>query len=287
MIDTALIDADIIVYRSAWAVQKTHYTYLPLDEMHDGKKKAKDWYKEMFDRDPDFEDGKDWLVVDNLEPWSNCKLLIDICIRFIMDKTGADNKLLFLSPSETFRHKLAVTLPYKGGRPHPPFYRDKCVEYLTKRYNAVTGNQIEADDLLGMNQTGDSVICSIDKDLHMIPGHHYNFVKDEWAEIDLREADDWFFIQLMMGDKTDNIQGLSGTREKRGLGLVGARDVLEGFQGNDEGLVEEITELYKDKYGQDRGKTVMIEHAQLVYILRKGDTPGHEQWRDLLLLNDK
>ena len=283
---TALIDADVVVYRSACAVEKTHYTYLPLDEMFEGKKKAKDWYAAMIGGTPDFEDYDTWQVVDNLEPWPNCKLLLDNCITHIMEKTEADNKLCFLTPKETFRHTVAVTQPYKAGRPPPPFYRKQATEYMIKRYSAQVGNKVEADDLLGMNQTTDTVICSNDKDLHMIPGKHYNFVKDEHCEIDLLAADDWFFIQLIMGDRTDNIKGLSGTKQAPGIGLVGARNLVTDFAGDHAGLVEEIEHLYKDKYGDEVGKTVMIEHAQLVYILRRGDTPGHEQWRKLLLLNE-
>jgi len=290
-VTTALIDGDIIVYRMAWAVQKTHYTYKPMDELFEGKKLAKDWYKEFIGGDPDFEDYDTWDIVDNLEPWPNCKFLVDNCIRQIMEKTGADNKAIFLSPKETFRHKIAVTQPYKGGRPPPPFYRDKIGKYLIERYDAECGNKVEADDLLGMYQTTDTIIVSIDKDLHMIPGQHYNFVKDEWAEIDLLAADDWFFIQLIMGDRTDNIRGLSGTRQEPGLGLAGARDLVASFAGDHKGLVENILGLYEQKYGTaanhyKEGEKVMIEHAQLVYILRKGDTPGKEQWRDLLLLNE-
>lgn len=280
---TALIDGDIIVYRMAWAVQKTHYTYLPLDEFFEGKKKAKDWYVEMVGGDPDFEDYDTWLVVDNLEPWPNCKFLVDSCVTQIMEKTGSDNKYIYLTPKETFRHKIAVTQPYKGGRPPPPFYRTQIAEYLVKRYDAQMGNKIEADDLMGMNQDTDTVICSIDKDLHMIPGKHYNWVKDKWDDIDLLAADDWFFIQLMTGDRTDNIRGLAGTKAEPGLGTKGAMDIVASFQGNHKGLVEEITHRYMDKYGAN-GKAVMVEHAQLVYILRRGDKPGTEQWRNLLCL---
>ena len=274
---TALIDGDIIVYRMSWAVQKTHYTYLPLDEFFEGKKKAKDWYKEMVGGDPDFDNDKEWLIVDNLEPWSNCKFLVDSCISQIMEAVGAENKMIFLSPKHTFRHDIAVTAPYKAGRPPPPFYKDKVATYLIERYGAECGNKVEADDLLGMMQDTDTVIVSIDKDLLMIPGKHYNFVKDEFVYVDLLAADVWFFAQLLAGDRTDNINGL------KGIGIKTALKIVERYTGDHEGLVRTIKDMYNAEYAE-RGEDVMIEMAQLVYILRRGDKPGTEQWRKLLLL---
>lgn len=117
----------------------------------------------------------------------------------------------------------------------------------------------EADDALGMNQTEGAVICSIDKDLLQIPGQHYNFVKGLWTEI--TELDGWFnfYVQLLVGDTSDNIPGCPG------IGKVKAPRILAGCKTPFEMYQACVAEY-------DRKKTPNIElNAQLLYIWRKQD----------------
>lgn len=272
---TALIDGDIILYRSCWACQKTHYTHKETGEFFDGKLKAKKWYKETYSADPDWDS---WEIEEEVEPFKNVKFLLDHYVSEIMGEGKADQFKLYLSPSKCFRDDIAVTAPYKAGRPPPPHHKEAAKDYLIKRYNAVIGDNLEADDMMGLAQTTDTFIASIDKDLYMIPGKHYDIVTKEKRMIDIQSADDWFFTQLIAGDRTDNIKGLPK------YGIKTATTIVNDFAGDHVSLVEEIEELYKENY--PNGREVMIEHAQLVYILRPGDTPGKEQWRRLLLLDD-
>lgn len=268
-----LVDGDIPVYRMGWAVQKTHYQHKVTGEFFDGIKKAKEYLKEMH---AGIEwDLVDWEVNEEIEPWSNCKFLIDSFMSTLMRNTAADSYEVYLSPSETFRHRLATVRPYKGTRRPPPRYKDKNREYLIQRYGAEVAVDIEADDMLGMNQTEDTCIASIDKDLLQIPGHHYDVVKETSVCVDLLEADNMFFAQLLAGDSTDNIVGIPGIGMKKAMGIV------DMFEGDHYGLVEEINTLYEENY-PNIGMEIRDEMAQLVYILRKGDTLGQEQWRNLL-----
>lgn len=268
-----LIDADILVYTSAWAVQKTHYTHKEELEFFDGISKAKAWFKEEFpDREWDLEE---WDVVDHIEPWSACQFLIDAAMTKIMDQCQADTYEAFLSPSRTFRHDIATVRPYKDRKQPSPFYKDKAREYLIKSYHAKIGNGVEADDLLGLNQDTDTIIASIDKDLLMIPGRHYNINKEEFITVDLLEADEMFFCQLVAGDSTDNIQGVPK------WGMIKAAKLVAEFEGDHKGLVEYIEELYETAYSE-QGKKIMYEMATLVWILRKGDTPQKAGWQELL-----
>ena len=50
-----------------------------------------------------------------------------------------------------------------------------------------------------------TVICSIDKDLLQIAGKHYNWVADEIREVTNQQGLAHFYQQLLTGDKTDNI----------------------------------------------------------------------------------
>jgi hypothetical protein len=292
---TALIDADIIVYRAAWAVQKTHYTHKETGEFFDGKAKAKKWLTEAFDmkvsKEYVWED--EWDMVEEIEPWKNCQFLLDNFVAGIMKGTQADNKVLYLSPSSTFRHVLEVDtriyippeLEYKGNRADSPHFKDQAREYLIKRYHAEVGKNIEADDMLGLNQNEDTVIASIDKDLLMIAGKHYDILSEERTLVGKNQGDRWFFAQLIAGDRVDNMKGIPGYGVKTAKKLV---DSL-AWENDYSDLVEKIEDLYDEHYEVDShdgtinsGRPAMLAMAQLVYILQVGDTPGKEKWRTLL-----
>ena len=272
----ALIDGDIILYRSCWVCQKTHWTHKETGEFFDGKMKAKTWFNEIAP-EQDFNEN-DWEQVEEIEPFKSVRYLIDNYIREIRHETSADSVELYLTEGKCFRDDIAVTKPYKAGRPPPPHHKDEAKAYMYKKCNAISQPRLEADDLLGLNQTTDTVIASVDKDLYMIPGHHYDIVTKQMITMDLLASDQWFLLQLMMGDRTDNIQGLPGVGKKT------AETILAEFDGDHHGLVNRIKDMYNNSY--DDGHAALIEHAQLVYILRAGDTPGNEQWRKLLLLED-
>lgn len=284
----ALIDGDIIVYRSAFATQKTIYTHRSSKEFFEGITKAKMWFavEHGWKKDEtkglkkfleDKWDINDWVVEDRVEPFNACAFLIDSIIQKIMIATGADYYKVYLSPSKNFRHDISTVREYKANRPPPPVHKNEAREYMMNYYSAEVGDNIEADDLLGLNQTTDTVICSIDKDLLQIPGRHYNFVDDVHSIVDIYEADSWLFTQILAGDvSTDNIQGLPG------IGDAKATTIVDSFAGDHTGLVEEIKYLYEESYPA-RGKNVLEEMTRLVYILRKGDVLGeNEQWRELL-----
>ncbi len=272
---TALIDADIILYRACWATQKTHYTHTDSGEFFDGKLKAKKWWQELNETKaiPDWE--MEWDIVTEIEPFRNVKFLLDNYIKEIDQNTGSDSHRVFLTPSTTFRHKLATIQVYKEGRPPPPEHKDEAKQYLVKAHHAEVGHNIEADDLCGLNQTTATVIASIDKDLYMIPGAHYDIVKKVHQRISAQDADTWFLTQLIAGDKTDKIKGIPG------MATIKAQKWLEFYEGNHKEMVTELYELYEQHY-EGYGHAALEETAQLVWILRKGDTPGNEGWRELL-----
>jgi 5'-3' exonuclease len=95
----------------------------------------------------------------------------------ILVNTEAEEYRLFLTGKDNFRY--TIYPEYKAHRPkEKPFWLQACREYLIATFNAEVIDGQEADDALGINQTGDTIICSIDKDLDMLRGDHYNFVKN-------------------------------------------------------------------------------------------------------------
>lgn len=157
------------------------------------------------------------------EPLEVALLRAEDLMTRILAETNATSYRAFLGGSENFR--MQIDPNYKANRkdmPKPMWLQDVRA-YLVTEWKAEITDGIEADDALGIKQTKyeafphapnreweRTVICSIDKDLHMIPGLHYNFVKQEWREIDSDYAIKWFYQQLIQGDQTDNIMGYDG-----------------------------------------------------------------------------
>lgn len=119
----------------------------------------------------------------------------------------------YLTGSENFRKEIAITKPYKGNRKgkDKPKHLSALRLRLVDVWGATISDGCEADDLLSIRQVAlgdDSVIVSLDKDLDMVEGWHYNFVRDELYYIDPQQGMYNFYKQLLTGDSTDNIQGV-------------------------------------------------------------------------------
>lgn len=162
-----------------------------------------------------------------------------------------------------FRYDIAKTKPYKGNRTAPkPKHFDAIREYLVKHWRAeiVTGQ--EADDALGIAQCSapprTTVICSNDKDLDMIPGLHWNFVKGNLYTVTPGEALYNFYKQVLTGDTSDNIPGLKGIGPKK------AEAILDGLSSEQE-LYDACLEAY------DGNTELMHEMCRLLWIRRYED----------------
>lgn len=183
---TALIDGDILVYRVGFAIE----------------------------RDPNAE----YIYGYN----------IDKQIDKILFNTKCCNYKVYLSGLSNFRFDKAKLMPYKDNRKDfkKPKYYQKLRDFLIKRYDATIVEGMEADDALGIEQMAnlkyrdyevidsDTVICSIDKDLKMIPGHHFNFVKNYASFMTDNDGYFNFYVQMLTGDATDNVPGLLGIGPK-------------------------------------------------------------------------
>ncbi len=185
----------------------------------------------------------------------------------IMAETTADSHMAFISGEENFRYAIDPT--YKANRrdvPRPLFLQD-LREYLVVRWGAVVSDGIEADDNLGINQTDDTVICSIDKDLLQIPGRHFNFVRNEWYDID--EHTGWvnFYTQLILGDRSDNIKGYDGLMRQTVPKFLQPTITAIQQATTDREMYEVVLDMY------EMGEQELWKNAQLLYIQRsEGDS---------------
>ena len=165
----------------------------------------------------------------------------------------AESYQLWLSgdPAENFRYQIYPE--YKANRTQPrPRHLEPLREHLVTVWGARLTHGNETDDQLAMNQTKDTVICSIDKDLKQIPGKHWDFVKDIYEEISDEEGRIRFYKQLLIGDASDNIRGVTG------IGKVKAgKLIIEGMSE------KERFDLVRSKFNDDKRFMVVVDLIHL------------------------
>ena len=170
----------------------------------------------------------------------------------------------YISGVTNFRFSLAKTYPYKGNRDNikRPKHLAALREHITNKWNASVSCNKEADDdvCIAANVQPHCIIAHIDKDLDQIPGSHYNYVKKQFYNIGKFQGLKKFYLQILTGDKIDNIIGL------RGIGPVKAEKALK------ECYTElQLYNVCKEMYNNiDR----LHENAQLLHLLRHED----DQW---------
>lgn len=287
----ALIDADVLLHELGWSGQ-------------------------FLNKDPTMgEEGEEVIlpfeqVAEMLD--EKIKLICLDCetnqppILFVTDSESLTNsrnkKARFLGEEEkdfvpNFRYEVAKTKPYKGTRKNPkPFHFNNILAHMEATYDLrVAPEGLEADDALGIYQCDseeETVICSRDKDLRMIPGWHFSWecggqqaigpVKTDdlgWLEMQLKDVvragkpatekkvigygQKFFYFQLLCGDTVDNIPGLPK------VGAVKAYELVYEATSVEE-LYKIVKEAYVEKLGHSKEtKEYLFEQAKLLWILRE------------------
>ena len=184
----------------------------------------------------------------------------------IVSVTDASDVKLFLSGTANFRYGLYPE--YKANRKDMvrPRHLELVREFLVTKWTCSVTDGIEADDALGIAHQAapGSVLVSIDKDLLQLPGHHYDFVKLIWREIDELQGLRNFYTQLIEGDASDNIPAWDGKlRTSRPKFVQKLIDPL--YETEDEkDMYCYVESLYGNKQLEQ-----MLLNAQLLYIHKK------------------
>lgn len=267
---TLLIDGDIVVYRASFAAQKRiTEVELPNGSIQKflSRAEAKEWLQSTQHSLDDVE----MTYSTSLEPVGVALNAADAIIKKIIKGTGVLDYKLYIEGAGNYRDDLAVTHSYKGNRKQEdrPYHLQSVRDHLIKRWHAELVLGIETDDRLGIMQDDeDTCIVSIDKDLNMIRGWHYDFVKEDKYYVHQHEGDRWFLSQLLTGDSTDNIIGL------KGVGVKTAAKILDKVDPEgDWGLYYRkcltiILKKYNEFFGEEQGLARLKENASLLYILQ-------------------
>lgn len=191
----------------------------------------------------------------------------------------ADEYKAWITGKSNYRYDIAKTVPYKGNRKDAvkPKHYDALREHLVKRHDAILTVGEEADDTVAIESTkllDECWIVHVDKDLDQLQGWHYNPVKDERYYVNEFDAYRSFAMQLLTGDRTDNIPCLAGIGPKK------AEKALK-----DAKTKEELLQAAWSKY-EELGHTIeyLIEQGQLLWLRRH----ERELWQpDVRLLPSK
>ncbi len=276
-----LIDADILVFRAGFAAERNYWHLrLPKGSGYNGefyekfplKKAALEKLDELLPGKYSREEGTDYQLWSEreLEPVENALYLVNKQMDKIMEACSLSefDVTMYLSGGLNFRYDVAKTRPYKGNRDkaHRPTHEEAIKNHIISKWCTTVTDGIEADDAMGLAQTNgheeESCIITIDKDLDMIPGLHYNF-KDE-VHYNVTSQQGWrnFCQQLLTGDTTDNIPGLPR------IGKVKAAKILDGLEDDD--LLQAVVTEYSSRSGTRDWFAYLQEQAQLIWIQQDG-----------------
>ena len=219
-----------------------------------------------------------------VEPVSHGYKLIDISIAEIMKSTNSTGYKIYLTSNDksNYRFDVATIQTYKGNRTAgKPAHYDALREYLVGEWGAIMIEGKEADDEMATEQYQsevDTIICTQDKDLDMIPGMHYNFITKNLYETSdpghLKLVKNnkklegggllWFYAQCLLGDSADNIPGIQK------CGPVMAHKTLSHIR-DEEIMIRTVYTVYLSKFSPREALSRFKEVADLLWMQREVD----------------
>lgn len=230
-----------------------------------------------------------WMAITGEErppPFDYVAMMLNIRIGAICRSVDATEPAsLYITEGHTFRYDLAETKPYKGHRKDKkPWHFRNLTAYLRDVLGATVVTSIEADDAIVIEHvdpsTGDTIICSRDKDLRQAPGWFYSWElgaqpafgplevpRNGWLELhDTKRSLSgcglaFFYAQLLMGDTTDNIPGCMG------VGPVSTHNILKACDRPEEQL-DAVVSAYQCIHGSN-WEEYLLEQGRLCWITRK------------------
>ena len=264
----AIIDGDIVVYRAGYASQDNIHKVIDQDgdvlEEFSSKVDAND-FAEMIASSGDVNPTIETEILPKSH--DDVDMIVRVMIKNIIVGSKSSDHIVYLSGKGNFRDDLATIQEYKGNRKDSvrPIHYAYIREFMQENYPVIVSDNCEADDLCAMKlypefkkaqeskrkQDCQAILCSIDKDLRNIPGHHYNITSKVIDWVSPKMANIHFAKQLLTGDATDNIPGISKLSDKKKkVGPVTAEKML-GDATTIPDLYEKVCEVYAEFAGED------------------------------------
>ena len=157
------------------------------------------------------------------------KSLVTSTVKAWKDTLAKGNAMAVFCYSSRTNFRKGIYPEYKAHRTQrKPVGYNVVKQWLIKNANCQMMHGIEADDLLGMLQTGGklgkTIVVSSDKDLLQIPGDVYNPDKEELVTVTPEMSYRLHMKQTLVGDRVDNYPGCPGIGEKRAEDLLNDHD---------------------------------------------------------------
>lgn len=203
----------------------------------------------------------------------------------ILTACSTDRYRSFLSGSRNWRKELYPAYKANRKKEDPPF-RQEAKEYLITHWNSEVSDGLEADDEIGIAKAehGDeAIICTIDKDFKQLGGRFYDFVNDRHFTVGRVEALHYFYEQMLLGDRSDNIPGFDGVARQKPTNYL--KNVIQQLRylDKEEDMYNLVFETFVDK---DQFELT----GQLLYLWRKNPdkwNPTFKQDAEALLKSTK
>lgn len=184
-----------------------------------------------------------------------------------IDPVWSDEQFIYCGGKNNFRYELCPA--YKANRKDPPddasLFRP-LMDKIVEKGLAIPSHGMEADDMVRIKATEcasfgkEFTIVHIDKDLDCIPGTHYNPRKEMFYDVDVDQADLFYWTQMLKGDPTDNLPGLPKIGPKKAEAML--KGVPMGRRKS------RVLAAYRAKYGRGKWEEKLLETANGIHILR-------------------
>ena len=193
---------------------------------------------------------------------------LDQTISDLVEKTEAEKVEIALSDRENFRKKINPS--YKANRKssRKPICFVPARDYLIDNYDVYIRKTLEADDVIGVRATRPAysevceyIIASPDKDLLTVPGLHWDHREEVIHQVSEKQADHFFYTQVLTGDAVDGYSGCPGIGPKK------AEKLLESCEDHRDYWIK-IVNTYESA-GLTEDDAIM--NARMARILRWND----------------
>lgn len=142
---------------------------------------------------------------------------LDENLNELRETCGLDDMEIYVTAKGNFRYE--AYSEYKANRKETvkPRWLLPCYKYLYATWSPIAEVGYEADDLLGIRLTEhpDMLLMSYDKDLKQIAGWHFDWRKNEYTYVPPEQADRLLYLQMLQGDRADNVPGVPGIGPKK------------------------------------------------------------------------